>query len=72
MFSDVEVQSDNHVALLGEGLWRTRFGGDPGVIGKAITLDDSSYTIIGVLPATLQAPRVGAQPTDIWLPLDSK
>jgi predicted permease len=59
-----------HVAVLGEGIWRTRFGADPTVVGRTLTLDDSLYTIIGVLPATLATPTIGGTPTDVWLPID--
>ena len=37
-------------ALLGDGLWRSLFGGDPGVVGRRIVLDDTPYTVIGVMP----------------------
>jgi putative ABC transport system permease protein len=36
-------------ALLDNGMWKERFGGDPGVLGRAIVLDGESYTVIGVL-----------------------
>src|SRR5262245_2283825 len=39
------------VAVIGNGLWRRRFGADPQVVGKTLTIDGSPYTIIGVLPA---------------------
>ncbi|HEV2416698.1 MAG TPA: ABC transporter permease [Terriglobia bacterium] len=39
------------VAILSNGLWRTQFGADPRVIGKAILLDGSPYTVVGVMPA---------------------
>lgn len=45
------------VAVLTAGLWRSRFGGDPNVIGRAITLDGHPYTVIGVLPASFQFPK---------------
>lgn len=70
MFSAAEVRDRDHAAVLGEGLWRTQFGADSSIVGKSITLDDSSYTVVGVLPASLRTPRVGASPTDVWLPLD--
>ena len=38
------------VAVLSEGLWRQRFGGDPGVLGKPLHLDGDAYTIVAVLP----------------------
>ncbi len=38
------------VAILGYNLWQSHFGGDPLAIGKSITLDGRSFTIVGVLP----------------------
>src|SRR5262245_39991770 len=38
------------VVLLGQGLWQRRFGGDPGIVGRSITLNDVPHTVIGVLP----------------------
>jgi predicted permease len=39
------------VVLLQEGFWRSRFGGDPGIVGKTLRLDSETVTVIGVLPA---------------------
>jgi putative ABC transport system permease protein len=44
------------VAILGRGLWRSRFGGSPDVLGKTVVLDDVPHTIIGVLPEGFQFP----------------
>src|SRR5450755_520906 len=38
-----------NVIVLSNGLWQRRFGSDPGIVGKAITLGGESYTVIGVL-----------------------
>ena len=38
------------VVVIGRGLWQSRFGGDPAIVGRSITLDDASYTVIGVVP----------------------
>ncbi len=38
------------VALISDALWRERFAGDPGVLGRTLTLDGEKYTIIGVMP----------------------
>ena len=40
------------VALISAGLWQRKFGGAPDVLGRSLTLDDRSYTIVGVLPAS--------------------
>jgi predicted permease len=42
---------DNGVVVLAHPFWQRRYGGDPGIIGRSITLNQSSYTVIGVLPA---------------------
>jgi putative ABC transport system permease protein len=50
------------VIVLSEGAWRRLFGGDRGVIGRALALNDTSYTVIGVMPAAfvIQNPPVEA------------
>ena len=40
----------NHVVVLGEGIWKSGFGGDPNVVGKTIPLNGEPYTVIGVVP----------------------
>jgi len=54
------------VAMISCGLWRSRFGGDPGVIAKTISLDGNRVAIVGVLPADFEMPTLLA--TDILLP----
>ena len=63
--SEDQVGNDQEV-VLSNRIWRSRFGGDPTVIGRTITLDAESYTIIGVLPANSTFDRTWAV---IWLPL---
>jgi len=40
-----------HVVILSDALWRRRFDGDRAIIGRAVTLDDQLYTVIGVMPS---------------------
>jgi putative ABC transport system permease protein len=42
--------SSSAVALLGYGLWQRKYSGSPDILGKSITLDRQSYTVIGILP----------------------
>src|SRR5262245_66622001 len=63
--SENEVGADLEV-VLSNRIWQSRFGGDPNVIGRKITLDAKSYTIIGVLPANSTFDRTRAV---MWLPL---
>jgi len=63
--SESEPDGDNRVALLGHQLWRARFGGDPTLVGRAITLDGEPYTVVGVLPPG--APWLDA--ADLFVPM---
>ena len=66
-FAEAEGRPDGRpVVMISEFLWRSRFGGDRNVIGQAISLDSTPYTIVGVLPAGVQFPFVGT--ADIWTP----
>jgi predicted permease len=47
------------VVVLSDGYWRRRFGGDPGIIGRALTLDDLSYEVVGVMPPDFVFPYPG-------------
>jgi putative ABC transport system permease protein len=54
------------VVVLSDSFWRSRYGGDPNIVGQPIALDGTPYTVIGVLPADVQFPFVG--PADLWTP----
>ena len=63
--SEDEVGNDREV-VLSNRIWRSRFDGDPNVIGRKLTLDAKNYTIIGVLPANSEFDRTWGV---MWLPL---
>jgi predicted permease len=56
--------------VISHGLWTQRFHRDPGIIGRQVTLVRTSYTIVGVMPASYRGarPRVGFS-IDVWIPL---
>ena len=54
----------NSVAILAYGLWQRKFGGDPAILGRTIELDQRTYTILGVMPKTMQYPSLA----DVYLP----
>lgn len=51
------------VVVISDRLWRRAFSADPTVLGRAITLHDQSYTVIGVMPPQLTSP----QDSDFWM-----
>jgi len=52
--------------LLSWGLWKRRFGGDPGILNQTIFLDTQPYTVIGVMPAWFDFPDSSTQ---LWTPV---
>jgi putative ABC transport system permease protein len=56
------------VVLLSERLWRGRFNADPGLVGRAITINDQSYNVVGILPAGFDFPYQ-APATELWIPI---
>jgi predicted permease len=53
------------IVILSHRLWQSRFGGDPHVVGRTVTLDNKRYTVVGILPAGFQLLRWA----DLWMPL---
>jgi putative ABC transport system permease protein len=61
-----DVPGAGNVAILSYGLWQSRFGGQKNIVGSDILLNNSKYTVIGVMPAQFQfmSPEIG-----IWVPI---
>ena len=61
---DEERAGHEPVVVIGRGLWLRRFGGDPGVVGRQMTLDGRAYTVVGVAPEGFRYPdRI-----EVWVP----
>ena len=54
------------VMLISYALWHRRFGGDSGVVGRALTVNGAPYTIVGVMPEGMRFPEIA----DLWLPIE--
>ncbi|NYF78717.1 putative permease [Granulicella arctica] len=67
----------DHVTVLSNRLWQSRFGGDTGIVGKIIDLNGYPYTVIGVMPKSFTFPNQDGIPpildlpkeTQLWVPL---
>ena len=67
VFTAAEDQpGSERVVLLSYGIWQRRFGGDPGIVGKPLSLNGASYTVVGVMPARFQFPTSYDQ---VWVPI---
>ncbi|HUF28701.1 MAG TPA: ABC transporter permease [Gemmatimonadaceae bacterium] len=72
---DDDVPGAARVVILGDGLWRSRFGADRGILGRAVELDDGTYTVVGVMPPDFTFPpaidlegRTFPRRTELWVP----
>jgi predicted permease len=57
-----DVTPKPNVVVLSERFWRTRFGADPTVVGRALTLNGQAFTVIGVVPASFRI----LQTSEMW------
>ena len=68
--SDTEPDAPR-VVMLGEGLWKQRFGGRRDALNATVRLDGELYTVVGVAPASFELPAFASAPAskELWLPL---
>ena len=66
--SGEDQPGQNPVVVLSDGFWRRRFGGDRAVLGKLVSLDNTMYTVVGVMPPAFDFP-IAPIHYDVWIPL---
>jgi putative ABC transport system permease protein len=62
---DEDRPSSPKVVMISEGLWKRRFGGDPSLVGRSLTLNGIDCTVVGIAPAALGLLSNG----DLWIPM---
>jgi predicted permease len=69
-FPDEDTKpSGNNVAVLSYSLWANKFGSDPSIIGKVLTLNAMAYTVVGVAPRGFKGTFTFVPPEEIWIPI---
>lgn len=58
-----DLHQDRRLVVIGDGLWKRRFGSDRNLLGRTITVDDISYEVVGVMPPGFQYPVK----SDLWV-----
>lgn len=61
------IRGQHHVVILSHGLWQRRFGGDPSLVGRPITLNGIAYTVIGIMPGSFES--LLSPTAQLWAPL---
>ena len=62
--AEEDLPHGGHVVVLSNGLWKRRFGGDPNMVGKSISLGGDAYIVVGILGAGFASDPVA----DVWIP----
>jgi predicted permease len=60
-----DEQSGAPVVVIGHDLWRAQFGGDPGIVGRPLSIRGATFTVVGVMPAAFRFPASH----QVWMPL---
>jgi hypothetical protein len=68
LLEEERTPNTHPVVVVGYGLWERRFGADPNVLGRAITLGEHDFTVIGVAPKDFASPFAGLA-LDVWTPV---
>jgi predicted permease len=68
-FVPADDRAGTHVVLLSYSLWQRRFGSEPSIIGRTVTLNGESYTVIGVMPRSVHLPGYGNWQDKLWVPI---
>ncbi|HEX7173832.1 MAG TPA: ABC transporter permease, partial [Pyrinomonadaceae bacterium] len=60
-----DAEGAERVAILSHPTWQTRFGGDPSIVGRALTLNGEPHTVVGILPEGFRSP---GSDYDVYMP----
>jgi putative ABC transport system permease protein len=67
---DESQPGHNHVVILSYGLWQRAFGGEPGVVGRKISMNGEAYDVIGIMPQSLRFPEIWGVKAEYWVPIN--
>jgi putative ABC transport system permease protein len=65
-FTEADTAGDARVVVLSHGLWQRRFGGDPSIVGRSVTLNGQAHTVVGIASPEYAMTRFTPQ---LWTPL---
>jgi predicted permease len=70
--ADEDKQGREQEVVLSHRLWTERFGGDPAIVDRGITLNGATYTVVGVMPPGFAFPRASEMPRSFVLPREAQ
>ncbi len=67
-FLPEDARSGERVVILSHRIWRGRYGGDPDILGRTISIRQQPYTVVGIMPASYDYPKAA----EMWRPFSSQ
>ena len=67
--SEADVAADARVVVIAHGLWQRRFGGDPSLIGRMVTINGEAWQVVGVMPPAFHFAPFWQTRAQVWVPL---
>lgn len=64
---DEDRPGSAHVVVLSDGLWKRRYGGEPGIVGREITINGEHFSVIGLMPPGFYFPAPSGDKPELWL-----
>ena len=64
-----DIEGGKPEVMISEGIWKTKFGSAPGVIGRTLRLNGTAYTIMGVVPASFHLDMQNSRTSDVYVPI---
>ena len=68
-YPEEEKVGSPRVVVLSHGLWQRRFGSDPNLVGKALTLNGNPFTVVGIMPAGFELQFPTNRQVEMWVPM---
>jgi putative ABC transport system permease protein len=68
LLPEEDIEGAERAVVISHGLWQRRFGADPDLLGKTLTLDGNSYTVVGVMPPGFSFPKF-PKAAEVWMAL---
>src|SRR6266576_3710130 len=71
VFLPKEDEPGNHVVILSHELWQRRFGADPNILDRTLTLDGHGFQVVGVMPPRFTYPLRFSNPPELWISMSN-
>jgi predicted permease len=71
LFTEEEVEGQERLVVLSDGIWKSEFGGDPAILGESVPIDSEPFQVVGIMPPGFEyyTAWTDGHEIDLWTPL---